>query len=461
MVCLALVICAFVWRIPHALVNPIVQVDEVSFSLPTVQRMAGGDWVFYVSGTNYGAPIQEAIASVLFRTFGESAGSFRFPTVLLGSIAVGVFFLGLRRANTGAALGIGLLLALGNSATIRYTTFAHSNYAALLLLVGLVQLATLWTDRQRTWVCWGVLGSLMGLAFYSLKLSIFQSMVSLFWLWIRSDYYKSFRAGLQQKGLLQRFRGGLFVWGSAIVLVLPVLYHWLTRRASFVIAPWEKIIVAAAGLLLLTGTILVFSSLCVPRLPEWGAAAGCVLLLILIPVPAQIWFQREELPRLAAKGISLYPEARYNIKHLHEWPMQARILVQGVFPALIVGRWNEVRGYEETEPLSWKSLLAIGILGPLAFLGLCRWRRNQWRLNLRSPDILFIAPFLITLAVLFPSWSLHSESSFRYLLPYLPGFYLLGFRCIEGSRTTRKEVSGLTLTLYLAYCALDCVLHIV
>ena len=122
--CLLLVLLAFAWRMPYAATAPIVQVDEVKYSLPTVQRLLVGDAVFYISGTNYGAPIEQAIAAVLFRIFGESAAAFRASTVLLGSLAVGVFFLALRRTvGTTAAFGIALPLALANSSVARYTTF--------------------------------------------------------------------------------------------------------------------------------------------------------------------------------------------------------------------------------------------------------------------------------------------------------------------------------------------------
>ena len=90
-----------------------------------------------------------------------------------------------------------------------------------------------------------------------------------------------------------------------------------------------------------------------------------------------------------------------------------------------------------------------------------RWRVGKWRPDLQSADLLFIAPFFLTLAVLFPSWSLHSESSYRYLLPFLPGFYLLTYRCLEDRIATRPRVTAALLALYLAYCAFDCLHHIV
>ena len=103
---LVLTVLAFAWRMPYAATAPIVQVDEVKYSLPTLKRFLAGDPVLYISGTNYGAPLEEAFAAGIFAGFGESAGAFRFSTVLLGSLAAGVFFLALRRTvGAGAALG--------------------------------------------------------------------------------------------------------------------------------------------------------------------------------------------------------------------------------------------------------------------------------------------------------------------------------------------------------------------
>ena len=187
---LALVVVACAWRMPYAATAPIVQVDEVKYSLPTVKRLLAGDPALYISGTNYGAPLEQAFAAALFAGFGESAGAFRLPTVLLGSLAVGVFFLALRRTvGNGAALGITLPLALANSSIARYTTFSHGSYSTLLLAVGLIQIATLRVDEKRTAARWVVLGIAMGAGLYALKLAIFQSFASLAWLWLQSEYF--------------------------------------------------------------------------------------------------------------------------------------------------------------------------------------------------------------------------------------------------------------------------------
>ena len=459
--CLLLVLLAFAWRMPYAATSPIVQVDEVKYSLPTVHRLLAGDAVFYISGTDYGAPIEQAAAAVLFRIFGESASAFRIPTVLLGSLAVGVFFLALRRTvGTAAAFGIALPLALANSSIARYTTFSHGSYATLLLVVGLIQLATMRGDEKRTAARWLVLGVLMGTGMYVLKLAIFQVFASLAWLWLRSDYFQRFSERLSDAYLRQRMLAGICTVAAGLFVLAPVLYHYLTRRATYAISPLEIWFAAPAAFLCLAGALIVVPTLCAPRLREWTPAIGALALVVLIPLPAALWFRQVELPRLAARGIEPYAEASYSLKHLHEWPNQARLIVEGVLPAVIIGRWDEVRGFEENETLGWKSAVTAALLVALAFADFRRWKSGRRRPVLRSADFIFIVPFILTLAVLFPSWSLHSESSFRYLLPFLPGMFLIAYRCLEDRLAAHPRIAAALLALYAAYCAFDCFQHI-
>ncbi|MEO6738816.1 MAG: hypothetical protein ABIP20_01095 [Chthoniobacteraceae bacterium] len=460
---LLLVVLAFAWRMPYAATAPIVQVDEVKYSLPTVKRLLAGDPVLYISGTNYGAPLEQAIAAGLFAGFGESAGAFRFPTALLGSLAVGVFFLALRRSvGIGAALGITLPLALANSSIARYTTFSHGCYSTLLLTVGLIQIATMRVDEKRTVARWLVLGVLMGTGIYVLKLAIFQAFASLVWLWLRSDHFERLRYQLGEARLRRRFLAGIFTAGLGMLAIAPVLYRFLTRRATYAISPLEKWLVIAAAFFCAAGAALVLSALPIPRFREFTPVAGALALLVLIPMPAALWFQKIELPRLAAQGIEPYAEASYSFKHLHEWPNQARIMIEGVFPAVIVGRWNEVRGFEESEreTLGWRAAVTAVLLAVLALGDFFQRRAGKQRPDLRSADFIFIVPFILTLAVLFPSWSLHSESSFRYLLPFLPGMFLIAYRCLEAPITAHPRVAAAFLALYAAYCAFDCFHHI-
>ncbi len=461
---LVLTVLAFAWRMPYAATAAIVQVDEVKYSLPTVKRMLAGDFLLYISGTNYSAPLEQWIAAGLFRVFGESAGAFRASTVLLGSLAVGVFFLALRRTvGNGAAFGITLPLALANSSIARYTTFSHGSYSTLLLVVGIIQIATMRVEEKRTLTRWLGLGVLMGTGIYVMKLAIFQAFASLVWLWLRSDYFKRLCDRFSDFGLRRRMIAGILTVGVGMLAVTPMLYRFLTRRATYAISPLEKALLIAAAFFCAAGAAILVSTLLMPRLREWTLVAGALSLVVLVPMPADLWFRKIELPRLATAGIEPYAEASYSLKHLHAWPNQVRLIVDGVMPALILGRWNEVRGFDEseTETVGWKSAVLAALCVVLALAVFRRCRTGRSRPDLHSADFLFIVPFILTLAVMFPSWLLHSESSFRYLLPFVPGMFLIAYRCMEDHITARPRLTAALLVLYGGYSAFDCFHHIV
>src|SRR3954469_15507449 len=83
-------------RLPYAASRPIVTEDETLYSLPTVQRMAAGERLFYIAGPNYGAPLQDALAVPLVRQWGEAPWTLRLPVVLLGALGAALTFLTLR-----------------------------------------------------------------------------------------------------------------------------------------------------------------------------------------------------------------------------------------------------------------------------------------------------------------------------------------------------------------------------
>src|SRR3954471_5275648 len=72
------------WRLPAVISAPMTINDEVLFSMPTVQRMLAGETLWYVAGTNYGAPVHEALAAPLMRVFGESTLILRLPPLVIG-----------------------------------------------------------------------------------------------------------------------------------------------------------------------------------------------------------------------------------------------------------------------------------------------------------------------------------------------------------------------------------------
>ena len=457
---MALFLFALAWRLPYSLTRPITHIDENWFSLPTLRRMLDGDWLFYVSGTDYGAPIQEACSALLARIFGENLATFRLPVVLFGAAAVAVAYLVLREVvKERAAFALALLLALPNSAVARYTTYAHSTYAALLLLLGVIQWMTFRTDRERTARNWLVLAALMGTSCYFLRLSLMQTGPLLLWLGLRSEFFRRFREGLREPAVRRCAVLAAAVFASAALALAPVLYRFLTRRETYAMSRPEAGLIGLALILGLAGLWLTRAALPMPRRPEWLAAIFVAAALVFIPLPAKVWFQRVEAPRLAARQVKLWGEVSYNLKHFHEMPHQVRLLVQGIGPAILIGRWDELEGYPlESEPLTWKCGVTFAVVGLLGAVGLWRWRRG-WRPELLGKDFVFIAPFITVIVVMFPSWSLHSETCYRYLGPFLVGFYLLAFRIFQPAIERRPRLTCALLAALVLQNGFDCFWH--
>lgn len=453
-----LVLVALIWRLPYAVTRGFHEADELWYALPTVARLLKGEGLFYISGTNYGAPVQEFLASLLFRAFGESALALRLPVVVLGVLGVLVAYLALRTVvRPRAAFGMSLLLAGAGSAVAHYTTFAHPCYAATFLLVGVLQLLTFRLDRARTAGRWWALALTMGAAFYLFKLSLLQSVASLAWLWWRSENAARLRARAgTADGALALGRAGVALAAGALLLA-PVAYRFLTRRETFAIVPWEKGLLAAALVALLLGTVLAARAMARPSWSELWPGLACALALGLLPLPAALWHARVEAPRVAARGGTIYAEKSYALKNYQAFPHQMRLVVQGLIPALVVGQYDNLIGdIDAPEEMNWRAGVSVALLGVLGWFGGKRLRATGWRVPLAAGDTVLIAPFLLTAAVLLPSWSLHNEYCYRYFVPFLSGGLLLVYRALEEPIQRSPRVVVAIVALAILQNGVDC-----
>jgi hypothetical protein len=300
----------------------------------------------------------------------------------------------------------------------------------------------------------------MGFSVYVLKLAIFQCLVSLAWLWWRSDHSaRCQEAWGTLPEIRRRWLWALACTGAAALTAAPVVYRFLTRRESYVASGWEvtlsllcAALLAAAALFCIAG----LRSIRAIRAREAAPVALCMGLLVAVPLPAALWFKAVEAPRLQEQGLEVYGEKAYSWKHYHEWPQQGRILLEGVIPAVAFGRWTEMEGDPQARwPWSWKGAASVCILGLLS-LGL--WRHTQSRGLSRTfseRDVVIVGPFFLTILVILPSWSLFSDFSYRYLLPFLPGLFLFAYRCWELPIQRHRRVGIALLVAYLLYCGTD------
>ena len=458
LLCLGLFVLAFSWRGVHLTSLGFLHIDEVRFSLPTAQDLAAGHPLFFIRGTNYGAPIHEAVAALLFRYFGENPVTLRLPVVLFSSLAVVAGFLALRRiARESIALGLALLLACPASAVTRYGVGAHPVYAFFTLLILLLQIGAWNVDQRRSakaWIAWALLA---GFSLYVLKLAAIPIAICLFWLGLRSPAFRSWRREIVRDEQLRRawWRIGILC-SVAIVLGAPVLYRALTRRATYVPRTYEFGLIGAAGLLLSIAFVFLLWEGRLRWRNLWPVGA-VTLAIALFTVPPAIHFQRVEAPRLAAAGIPQWPEKQYSFKHAHEWPFQIRLVLDRVLPAIVLGRSNLLEGEPpKTVPYTWKAAFSVMLLGFLS-LGAMAGLRHAGAVRLfYSRPFVLIAPPLLIAVIMFPSWTLHSDTCFRYAVPFMTGVWLLIWRCAEPLIGNRPRVLVCLLVFYIAYCGFDC-----
>jgi hypothetical protein len=456
--CVLLFLLAFAWRGVHLPRLQLLHVDETRFSLPTAREIAVGHLHFFIRGTNYGAPIQEAAAALLFRMFGESPVTLRLPVVFFSSLAVVAGFLALRCVvREPVALGLAVLLACPASAVTRYGVGAHPVYAFLALVVLSLQAGAWRLDRSRTvraWIAWSLLA---GFSMYVLKIAAVPIAVALLWLGLRSQAFRLWRRELARDPNMQRawWRIGAFC-GLAVLLIAPVLYRALTRRATYEPRAYEFCLMLLAGVMAAIAVALLIARGRVPWRRMWPISA-VILTAILFTVPPEIYFRRVEAPRLAAEGIKQWPEKQYHLKHAHEWPLQARLFLDRIIPALVIGRSNQLEGEPpEHVPLTWKAAFSTVLLGLLIAGGIYHLRSAGIARMFYSRAFVMIAPPVLFAAVMFPSWVLHSDTCFRYAVPFLAGIALLAWKCIEPFARSHSRAVISVLAAYVVYCAFDC-----
>lgn len=451
------VFLGILWRLPYAAGSPLLPGDEIKYSLTTVEHLEAGEFLTYMYGSDYGGPIHEWFAVLFRKVLGPSALALRLPVMLFGSFAAGLFFLSLRTAlRVGPAFALSLLVACPPSTAALYTVSAQPAYAATLFFIALIQLATFWVDRSRTVRRWALLGLLMGAALYIFKLSALQSGASLIWLFLRSS---SLREILAQIGgdfsLRRRAARAAACTGGMLLALAPVAYRALTRRGDYHISKPEIALLLVAALLAL-GAVLF----CVPlvRFSKTALVRGATFAatFALVAVVPGIRFSQVEKPRLLAAGVRFYGEATYALKPLHEWPFQAKLFAERVFPALIFGRLSEL------EPLptngvhcGWRTIFTAGFFAALCVMAF-RQRSRAPLPNALRADFVIIVPFLLVVAIMAPSWQLHGDFCFRYLLLFFPGLLLVAYRCSEPALQHWPKCAVLLLAAYLLHAGWDC-----
>jgi hypothetical protein len=422
-----LFLVALALRLTHSLITDGLMWDELLYSLPTLREIGAGGFPIYAVNAAYMAPVQEWVSTALFAVFGVSYLTFRLPCVAFSCMAVAVTYLALRRTvSPRAALGLGLLLACANSGTTTWTSFSYPTWGFGLLLVALLQFATLWLHDRRTPVRWIAFGALCGFSLYVFKLSQVQILVSLAWLFFRSHTWRALMREVRENAAMRRrWWITLALIGAGLLPLAAVMYHYLTRVLTFTPGKADLLLAGAAVVLFGVAAVRILS-MAKPPLHAWRNAALMAIALLLVSQPPMLYYSRVVRPRLEADAGKQWDAAVFSLKHAHQWPSAASIWLEGAFPSLLIGDADRnYRGPVERLQMGWRSIISIAF--SLAVVAGIAWRRRSavWRVPHRR--LVILGPFILITALLFPSSNLSSGWSFRYLLPFYAGLLMLAF----------------------------------
>ena len=157
--------------------------------------------------------------------------------------------------------------------------------------------------------------------------------------------------------------------------------------------------------------------------------------------------------------MNLWEGSRYSLKHFHEWLFQIRLFFERIVPTLLTGRVDELPiGAAPEVTLGWRAVLSGSLFAALLATAVRRGVRDGWP-DWRAPQWLFIAPFFAVIALMLPSWQLHSDWSARYLLPFQIGFHLVVYLVFLPSIRRHPRITVGLLAAYSLYCGYDTYAH--
>ena len=456
---LGLFLVALAVRLPHSLLTNGLMWDELLYSLPTLREIKAGGFPIYAVNAAYMAPLQEWVSTALFVVFGVSYLTFRLPCVVFASLAVPVSYLAFRRMMPQrVALGFGLLLASGNSGATAWTSFSYPTWGLGLLLVACLQLVTLWLHECRTPTRWIAFGALSGASLYIFKLSQVQIIVSLGWLFLRSDASRELVRRIEANPAVRHtWRTAIVVAGIGAIPLAAITYHYFTRVRTFTPGKIDLLLVAAAAMLLGFAAVRLLLLL-KPSRRAWRNAVLMVGALLLVSQPPMLYYSSVVRPRLEAETGSQWNAAAFSLKHAHRWPAAATLWLEGVFPSLLIGDADRnYRGPLERLHMGWRSVVSAAFFMAVTGSIIWQWRRAAWCLPYRRWVVL--GPFLLISALLFPSSNLSSGWSFRYLLPFYSGLLMLGFLALRPLLIRQRRTMAALVLAFAIFGAIDSIVN--
>jgi hypothetical protein len=449
-----LALLALVWRLYCGLNSGPPQGDELLAASTAFRILQHPGFVPFQVGQDYMGTVQEYGSAGLMMLIGVHKTALRAPAAVFFASAVFITHkIVSREISRQLALAVGILMIASNSAVVRYTgAVAMPGYATAIFLAAAIAWQTFRVDRSRTLAQWVLLGALAGFGAYLFQALILQTAASLIFLATRAQLFARFRSVTRNWEFWLIVTCGVF----ACVLLIGVGYHFLTRRATFVAGPLDLSLLS--GGLFLAG-VFVILLLRVIRLSggDLVSVASFALVFVVFQALPNLWFRYHELPLLLADGVPVWQSGTYALKHLHEWPGNARLLFNYVLPLVAIGRVESIPVSDDAIPSAIDAAGVVSVVVALLVGALLiRHYQVQKRPVLACAESLFILPLLMLVVVLFPSWRLFGSSSYRYLIVFVPGFCLgvaIAARVIANSN--RVIFFGL-IGLFALYSGYDC-----
>jgi hypothetical protein len=449
-----LALLALVWRLYYGINRGLPSQDEVWSAVTAFHILQHPGFVPFQVGTDYMGTVQEYAMAGLMMLMGVNEMSLRLPAALFFAAAVFITHNTIsREISREYALASGILMAASNSAVVFYTGGVATAYPAIIFLAAAIAWHTFQVDRSRTLVQWMLLGALAGFGASLFQNLILQIMASLAFLATRSTLFDRLRSVARNWAFWTMVVSGIV----ACVLLLAVVYHFLTRRATYVAGPLDLALLYGGLLLAGVFTILLVRILKPCRADLVAIGSFSIVFVIFQAIP-NLWFKYHELPSLVADHAPLWQAGTYSLKHMHEWLDNACLLFNYVLPPLAVGRMGSLSDWvSEPCPIDAVGFVsAAGIL--LIVVLLVRHFQFRKRLMLACPESVFILPLLIFALALFPSWRLVTPFSYRYMVVFVPGL-CLGSVIAVRAIANRAILFGL-VGVYALYSGYDCLANL-
>jgi hypothetical protein len=450
---LILALLALVWRLYYGLNSGPPEGDEI-LAASTAFRILQQGFVPFQVGQNYMGTVQEYVSAGLMMLIGVKETALRAPTAVFFASAVFITYKIIsREISRQLALAVGILMIASNSAVVRFTgAVAIPDWGAAIFLAAAITWQTFRVDRSRTLAQWVLLGALAGFGAYLFQALILQTAASLTFLATRSGLLARLRPVTRNWQFWTIVTCGVF----ACVLLMGVGYHFLTRRATFVAGPADLSLLSGGLFLAGVSAILLLRVL---RLSggDFVSVSSFALVFVVLQALPNLWFRYHELPLLLADGMPVWQGGTYALKHLHEWPGNARLLFNYVLPLLAIGRLESFPPPDVAIPSVIDAAGVVSVLVALLVGALLiRHYQVQKRPVLACAESLFILPLLMLVVILFPSWRLFGPASYRYMVVFVPGFCLSVAIAARVIANSNRAIFFALIGLFALYSGYDC-----